>query len=619
MSLIGSLEDLGLGDILQIISLSQKSGILSIRGDEGEGTIFLQAGLVRGATLKGGPTDLRGLLVDGKFVSGEEFDAARADARQRGISLEEGIASHTSVTVERIDSLRRECVEAAVMAMFGWPGGEFSFDVQTDPVESDVQLLLPTGINAQYLAMEGTRIGDESAHVRADSSANRREEPVAELSAHEMFGVTPPEEAVVAGAGVAPVAEVQPDVLDVEREGGPIEALGLAVVERIDDVDEPEPAVPTELVDEPRDGAPMVDRSQPQPMEPAEHAQECVEAQAAPLGPRAPGTPLVVIDPDLMALEWIKQSVKDAFGRVHIFQRWDLGLNPIRQYMARTVSPFVLLHVDAPGDPLSGIRNPADFVTRLRLQQPRIQVVLLRDHDAVDPIQTGDADGIVSRPSSRLLRSARGAEAVAAIRAELCAQLAPQPAGTGDATRPGAVAASGASGESASEQELAKLRAVTARLSDASNRGEVLPVVLRFASEIFDRVALFMVRGDTVLGIAQHGLARAGGPGDDDFREVEMRPDSCAWFHEIFATRSSTRSGPTDAGDFTLAARLGGTAAEEAYLAPIESGGEVVAILYADNLPARRRLGDVHALEVVLHHAGLALERAMLARALAEA
>ncbi len=33
MSLVGSLEDLGLGDILQIVSLARKSGLLSLRAD----------------------------------------------------------------------------------------------------------------------------------------------------------------------------------------------------------------------------------------------------------------------------------------------------------------------------------------------------------------------------------------------------------------------------------------------------------------------------------------------------------------------------------------------------------------------------------------------------------
>jgi len=55
------------------------------------------------------------------------------------------------------------------------------------------------------------------------------------------------------------------------------------------------------------------------------------------------------------------------------------------------------------------------------------------------------------------------------------------------------------------------------------------------------------------------------------------------------------------------------------FVAPIESGERVVALLYADNLPGGERIGDTSALEVVLHEAGLALERAVLERALAEA
>ena len=82
---------------------------------------------------------------------------------------------------------------------------------------------------------------------------------------------------------------------------------------------------------------------------------------------------------------------------------------------------------------------------------------------------------------------------------------------------------------------------------------------------------------------------------------------------------SPVRAAPSDAGDLALAGWLGGSAAPESYVASIDSGGDVVALLYADNLPSRRPLGDSQALEVVLHHAGLALERTMLERALAEA
>jgi hypothetical protein len=53
-------------------------------------------------------------------------------------------------------------------------------------------------------------------------------------------------------------------------------------------------------------------------------------------------------------------------------------------------------------------------------------------------------------------------------------------------------------------------------------------------------------------------------------------------------------------------------------VAPIESGGRVVALIYADNLPDEKPLPDATAFEIVLHEAGLVLDRAVLERALAE-
>ena len=62
-----------------------------------------------------------------------------------------------------------------------------------------------------------------------------------------------------------------------------------------------------------------------------------------------------------------------------------------------------------------------------------------------------------------------------------------------------------------------------------------------------------------------------------------------------------------------------GMAAIQCLLSLVKSGERVVALLYADNLPGDEAIGDTTALEVLLHEAGLALERAVLERALAEA
>ena len=166
---------------------------------------------------------------------------------------------------------------------------------------------------------------------------------------------------------------------------------------------------------------------------------------------------------------------------------------------------------------------------------------------------------------------------------------------------------------------LRSLKEVSERLRDRSTHGEVLNLVLEFASERFRRVAIFMVRDDEAVGIAQRGLADAGGPDEEAFRSLRVRVDESAWLRAVMESGESLRAGPSDSGDDRLAAQLGSRNPVEAFWAPIESGGRIAALLYADNLPASTRIGDTTVLSIVLHEAGLALERAVLERALAQA
>ena len=161
MSLVGSLEDLSLGDILQIISLSRKSGLLQLRSEEGEGRIVFCDGLVRAGFVKGEVEDLKGLLVVGGFIAEAAYDKAAMIAAAHGDAVAEVLASTSAISLERIDSLRREQVERSVFRMFSWTAGEFSFEVSDTIDDRDRDLLVSAGINAQYLTMEATRIGDE--------------------------------------------------------------------------------------------------------------------------------------------------------------------------------------------------------------------------------------------------------------------------------------------------------------------------------------------------------------------------------------------------------------------------------------------------------------------------
>jgi hypothetical protein len=284
MSLAGSLDDLGLGDLLQILALARRSGLLRLQTSEGEGWILFVDGNVAGATTKDGAPDLAALLL--------EHGAPTGGADE-----------------EKVEQWRRNATERAVLHMFGWQEGDFRFDVgDGEEWARATGLCLQVPTPSQYLAMEGARLRDEAVTASEDTPVSAQ----------------------------------------------PIPA--------------PEPAAP---------------------------------AAARETG-RLPN-PLVVIDPDRGALEWLKAWLGESFLHVHVFEETELGVARIRQYLGRGEQPAVLLAHGARPDPLSGVRDGAELVSRLAMQAPRMPIVLLLERDGPPiPLRTPPVPGltgVVARPS----------------------------------------------------------------------------------------------------------------------------------------------------------------------------------------------------------------------------
>jgi hypothetical protein len=614
MSLVGSLEDLGLGDLLQIVHLAGKSGVLRLRGDAGEGQIVFRKGMIREAHAKSGPTDLRELLAARRVVAGPLLERAWIEAHHVGRRLADVLVERGLVTAEAIDALRREQIESAVLAMFAWPSGEFSFEMR-ELTDDGAELALDPGVNPQFLALEGTRRVDENASGL---------EPDADLT----------------DADDAPAALEAELVLD----GAADDVTGLT---------------PAFAAEPPR---PRADAPAPSPeARPAASAARArapvvVVAEAAP----PPAPPVVLIDPSLAALEWAKVALSADFPRVHVFQRPGLGIDRIRQYLARAEIPLVVIAEDTPPDSAAGARDANEIVARLKRQAAGMHVLLLCDEGSPPPRRMR-ADAVVARPSATLLadpRAARERTRIAAALAEtLMRQVRPEPVAApaepppaplpepAPAAKPAPAPkpelapppepAAPAEAELPAEpgpaepseplvlpppprpDALAKLRETSARIREGAGRGEVLAQVLSFAAQHFSRVALFGVRGDRVVGVAQVGLARAGGPDDAGLRELSLGSREPAWFRRVIEERRPLRAAPSDNGDHRLAVLLGNEIPAEAYVAPIVTGERVAALLYADNLPGPERIGDTGALEVLLDAAGIALDRALIERTLA--
>jgi hypothetical protein len=580
MSLVGSLEDLGLADILQIVSLARKSGRLLLRSDDGEGWIALQDGLVRGAAVKGQSEGLRALLVGAGHVEADVFDRAASDTQGEDRQLEAALLGSGAVTDDSLQAARRGGVERAVMRMFGWRSGEFRFEVREDIDASEPGSLLATGLNTQYLAMEATRLGDELSREPEEEAL-----PVADSG-------EPAADALLFSGEAEPADAPAPEAPRADATNH----LALASVEAADA--EPEPALAAQILvsEEPSEPAPVAVRLD---------AASAAPPAAARASASAPSElHLVALDADLGALEWLKASVEGVFRRVHIFQHAGAALERVRQYLRRGQLPVVAISSRMQPDTAAGVAGADAMVARLRALAPRMPLVAL-----VGPGKEADAppgvDAALARPISPGLDPATWEvhrPAAERVRRALA---------TYRSRAPGAAPPRGG-------PSLASVKAASERLRDEVAPGEILTLALDFAAQTFSRTALFMLRDEVVEGIGARGLDRSGGP--TDVRSLQLlaseRPEIVA---RVLRERRALRASPASARDRAFLARLGSSCPNEVYLAPIESAGCVVALLYADNLPEGAALGDTTALEIVLHEAGLALDRASLERALSGA
>jgi hypothetical protein len=565
MSLVGSLEDLGLGDILQIVHLSGKSGVLALRSDLGEGQIVFDKGLLRSARVRGLPQDLRELLSTRRAVAADALGDASREARRAGASLAAVLVERGLLTAEALEDLRGRSASDAVLEMFRWRAGQFSFEVR-DFVAGEDDLELARPLNPQFLALEGARQNDEEGEAERPS-------------------------------------EDSTDVIEAQ----PLEAG-----------DDPfaEPAAGAFAPDE-RPDATATDVAAA--LEGPARETSSVAASDAPTAAGAPALgqppPVIAIDPSLPALEWTKAALS-GHARVHTFQHTELGIQRVRQYLLRHEPPIVLLAADTPPDPVSGARDVYDVATRLRRQAPRLPIVVTSVAGSRPPQRRRGVavpTAYAERPKDGALADARRS----AERLELAAALRTLVERLTQPGRPAAEAKAVVPASPPPSPDLARLREVSARFRERVRQGDVLSTVLAFAAETFSRVALFMVRDGSLVGIAQAGLAKAGGPDDAALGDVHLPARDSSWVRRALDTRAPVRGRPVDDGDHRLCVMLGNESPPEGYVAPIEGGGRVVAILYGDNLPGRELLPDTGALEVVLQEAARALDRSLKERSLA--
>ena len=202
MSLVGNLGDLGFGDILQIVSLSRKSGVFLLHDGARKANIIFREGQVISAFTNFEGQDLCRRLLDRGEISERIASAAvrRFREREGKLGMMECLLEEGAPAVAVEEAVLRE-IQQVVFGIFAWKEGEFSFelkDIDEDlrrALSNPLRVVHPHGIDTRFLAMEGARLTDEVRRARSGESLAQEESGAGDGDAgfEALVGGTPAE------------------------------------------------------------------------------------------------------------------------------------------------------------------------------------------------------------------------------------------------------------------------------------------------------------------------------------------------------------------------------------------------------------------------------------------
>ncbi|RMF15230.1 MAG: DUF4388 domain-containing protein [Candidatus Dadabacteria bacterium] len=554
VSLAGSLQDLGLNDILQILSLSRKSGTLRLRyRDLGLELYVLHGGIVAArphpsiSTLHRFFTE-RGLL-----------DAAQQDRfiqllRDKDFEAEPWTPFWSSVfgkPAETIAEWARDYILWLVTRAAAWDEGEFSFELDPDGTAHKKLIRVPVfpsveqPISAEYIAIEGARLADENAASRSGLDADVGDQTIAG------YGIVAEAERASADAATAHILFVDPKRETVERvaqslrdAGFPHVAVASSVdgaIETIERAAEAPWTVVCELVMPKRDRSGVLGGLE--------------VAQALSDHERVRATYLCT---DLVNDEIRSQA--DQAGVAGLIMR------PARKAWKTSFDDALHRYVAAISE---AIGAPPE-------KSPEAAA-------ALDDINDADRFEIsLDDPLAALLDS------------EDLHLPVPQPR---------------------TDRGVHLLRQMIEELVNPNAESEISLLILRFAADFFQRSILFAVSGKTLAGLGQTGLSTENA--DRIVRELRIPVIENTVVSRVLSTRQTyTGAVAGDPQLEAMLERLGGPHPTEILLAPVLAGDRIVAMLYADQVPTQSRIENVETVEIFLAQAGLALERTYLMRQL---
>jgi hypothetical protein len=206
MALSGSLEDISIVDVLQILGMAGKNGVLHLDREDQKAQIAFSDGRVVAITAHPRLSFLTDILIERGHLTQDKLLQALEKQRDQGarhIPLGSTLLEIGAITVSHIEDAVAQSILAAIGEIAAWADGEFWFEPggmkpPVDPLFIPETVTIDVSISPQELLLEAARIHDEAMEQR------RRQEPAEDEESEE--------EAAAPEAAEEAAAEPEPEL-----------------------------------------------------------------------------------------------------------------------------------------------------------------------------------------------------------------------------------------------------------------------------------------------------------------------------------------------------------------------------------------------------------------------
>ena len=656
MSLLGRLEDLSLPDIIQIVFLSRRTGVLEIVDDEGRSTILFHHGLIIDASSPVEPDLAEHLLSRTPIDAGTRAELERM--MEEGAPLGTALVELGVIQQEDLADTVRERITRIVTPLLVSRDGEFNFILSDSAGQFELEydpdsVFREGGISPQTVlgAAEGEKLKplsglEESMRAGKALLGAQRRAPVEtppqrpieiplrpaalrtesdaleELAPAEPPPAPPPAppiededpfEAAFAGDDTPPASDLS-QLWEDEREVSEEppapprtrkRSVEIPVSDPLGSFFDPveEPAVITPPAEEAPEDAFVPALSEPGPID-VDRLAETV----------------VLYEPDPL----LRVAARRAFTKKG-FEFLQFGnLGDTREAIGGLLEHgrFFVTFLDLAGTD-AGSDSPELLLETVKRQDRALPVVMIdreadlrRRHDLL----AMGADFYLTKPSPAHLQPGFAEETLGLFADELM-MFAERAFTSRRATVGGeGSAVTGEIGALAardrSERGFALLRRLISELTDPDDLDQLAETILRMAEGDVDRGVLFSVSPESVRALSGFGDTGAAGEMAHRIRRITISRSEPSVLGDVIESREPHRGKlRRSRANEELLRALGNLFPTEVAVLPIAHRGAVVGLLYGDNARTKRPLQDLSGLEVFLSQAGLALENALSANA----